>query len=468
MIPTNDPTPRQTSLRRRVVILVVAAVLAAAAGVGGAAWAFGGDASPPVEPATPPSLELLEETTAPAVEADPVGSDAEQAAWAAEQITADLEAMNAAFAAGDREVWIEGLAAGEALSLSADASELEGQVGLIFDNMVVLFAANLEWVLLDESPDPSTVKEHSYEARIGLRYCLAPTDPETCVRSEVDYLTAWDLQPEAPDLDLGLSRLTVNGNTAYRPQPWEVTPLRVAVRDRILVAATGSSGHDPLAYIETVQAAAQAADAFADEPVGSYPLFLTSDDEFSEWYGGPADPEALGYAAYTYADTTAADTIAGLHLVLAADGTDPAAAAQTITHEAVHVATLQGASITSASSTETWWLLEGVAEYGAAGDDMPADRVSDTDAFTADGGCADGMITAPGAGSTALEYSGSYGCAYLGVRALVDEYGLEAFLGFFDAAHAQQHDLDEAAQGAFGVDYATVTEDVAAAIAAAV
>jgi hypothetical protein len=67
-----------------------------------------------------------------------------------------------------------------------------------------------------------------------------------------------------------------------------------------------------------------------------------------------------------------------------------------------------------------------------------------------------------------VEHSGSYGCAYLGVRALVAEYGVDNFLAFFAAVHNRGEDLEEAAQTYLGVSYDAVLGEVDAAIATAV
>lgn len=464
MIPPNEHTQHQSPDRRRPVVFVAITVVLAAAGIIVGAWALAGEEPPPPEPAEPPSLAPLDPET-PAVTPDPAGSDAEQAAWATEQINADLAALTEAYAADDRDTYMGLLVPGANSSLGQADGEFEAQMGLYFDNMKVM-SATTEWVLLRE-PEESTVVDLRYEARVGLRFCLAPTDPESCLQSETDYIASWDLDPEVTSPDLGISSLMALESTPYRPQPWEVAPLKVAVRDGVLIGATADAPYDPLEYVEAAQAAAQNAETFAAAPIGTYPIFLASDEQLNSWYGGYDMGASLGYAAYTLTDTIAADTIASLHIVLAADRTAAADSGDLLEHEAVHVATLPGASIASGGSEETWWLMEGIAEYGAMGDQLADYRTADTAALVDAGGCS-GDFTAPTASASAAEISGAYGCAYLAVKHLVDTYGLEAFQSFFGNAHNKQGDLDEAAQAAFGVSYAEVTEGAAAAIAAAV
>lgn len=465
MIPTNDPTPVQRSPRRRIV-LIIAAAAAAVVLVGGVIWTLTTEAPPPPEePPEFPSLELLEESTAPAIEGDPAGTDAEQAAWATEQINADLAALTAAYAADDRDTYMGLLVPGANSSLGAEDGALERDMGLYYDNMRVM-QATTEWVLLRD-PEESTVVDLRYEAKIGLQFCLAPTDPENCLRSETDYIASWDLDPEAAEQDLGISSMMRLDSTPYRPQPWEVSPLQVAVREGVLVAATTDAPYDPLEYVAAAQAAAAAAEPFAASPVGTYPVFLASDDQFGYWYGSYDHGEALGYAAYTMADTVEANTIGPLHLVVAADRLEADGAEDIFTHESGHVATLQGATISSAGDDTTWYLMEGIAEYVAMGDTLADYRTGDTAALVADGGCTGDFTDLP-ASAAGSAISGAYGCSYLAVRYLIGEYGQDAFLAFFEQAHNRQEDLDEAAQEAFGVDYATVTEGAAAAIAAAV
>ncbi|WP_158299953.1 hypothetical protein [Glycomyces paridis] len=379
-------------------------------------------------------------------DADPPGaadatSGSEEAADAG-PLAEPLAELAQAFADGDRDAWTAGFGADEA-----------ERAGRYFDNLTALDADPLELRVEGEVTESGTGTRKSYGATIVMSFCLHAADPASCTPTEVDYSVTWEREGES----LVLSHF-MDLEEIYRPHAWEVADLSVALGDRAVVAVDADAGVDPADYLDAAEEAAANADAYAlIEPIDSYLIVLADDDQFDTWYGGYVNDVSLGSAVSTAAD---ADTAGPIHVMMPFERLDDESFAHTARHELGHAATLQGAPLRNELDESTWWMVEGVAEYIANGDTMPADRVADTAALVDSGGCADG-IEPMGEGDSASTSSGKYGCSYLAVRYAVDEYGLEAFMDWFAAA-VHEGAGTTAASEALGEDHEAVMEAIGA------
>lgn len=332
-------------------------------------------------------------------------------------LTAELERLANAFAEGDREAW---------MALFNEQSADRG--GRYFDNLTALQAAAVELRTIREVTESGTGTSAGYSAEIGLSFCLNPPDAADCTRTEVSYQTMWVRTGDGMMLDR-----IMDPSGHYRPHAWEEVELTSAVGDRTIVAVDADTGIDPAAYLDAAESAAETADEFALlASVDSYLVVLATDDQLNTWYGGYDHGVSLGYAASTTTDAEENEVAGPVHVVIPYDRHDTASMERTLRHELGHAVTLQGADMREAGNEEGWWAMEGIAEYIASGDTMPANRVSDTASLAADGGCANG-IEPLSASDSATVGSGKYGCAYLGVRYLIGEYGIEAFMDWFQA-----------------------------------
>ncbi len=366
-------------------------------------------------------------------------ADSETTAAPAEETVAapladELEQLENAFAEGDRDAWT---------ALFSERSVDRG--GRYFDNLTALQAAAVELRTIREVTESGT----GHSAEIGLSFCLNPPDAADCTRTEVSYQTGWVRGGDGLVLDH-----IMDSFGHYRPHAWEEVELTVAVGDRAIVAVDAETGVDPADYLDTAESAAAAADEFALlAPVDSYLVVLATDDQFNTWYGGYDHGISLGYAASTTTDAEKSEIAGPVHVVIPYDRHDTAGIGKTFRHELGHAATLQGSDLREAGNEEGWWAMEGIAEYIAVGDTIPADRVSDTASLAADGGCANG-IEPLSASDSATVGSGKYGCAYLGVRYLIEEYGIEAFMDWFQAVRHRGSTAAAASLEHFGTDHA--------------
>ncbi|WP_168801629.1 hypothetical protein [Glycomyces buryatensis] len=367
-------------------------------------------------------------------------------------LAAELLKLQTAFAEDDRDAWTA--------MFSGDAAD---RGALYFDNLQALEATSVKLRTIGEVTESGTGTRKSYSSQLGLSFCLNPADAENCTHSEVDYHVMWSRGDDGMAIDL----FQDVDSGFYRPQGWEEGELQVAVGDRVTVAASADAGIDPADYLDVAESAAQNADEYALlAPVDSYLVMLATDDEFNTWYGGYENEVALGNAPATVADVEASDVAGPVHVMVPFNRHDSSTMENTLRHELGHAATLQGADLRAAENEENWWMYEGIAEYIANGDQMPGHRTDQTKVLVAGGGCSDG-IEAQTAADSADTASGKYGCAYLGVRYMVDEYGIETFLNWFQAVHHQQGDTAAATEEFLGTDYESLKGEIASYISGA-
>ncbi len=95
-------------------------------------------------------------------------------------------------------------------------------------------------------------------------------------------------------------------STHYGPRPWEVSELRAAVGERVVVASSPRYASRLQATLAAAERAAAKADRFARwRPRPSrYVVYLAGPDEWSTWYGVKQPAWAAGYAMPITADHT--------------------------------------------------------------------------------------------------------------------------------------------------------------------
>ncbi|MFI9641751.1 hypothetical protein ACIG87_17080 [Micromonospora sp. NPDC051925] len=271
---------------------------------------------------------------------------------------------------------------------------------------------------------------------VTFRYCLVVPD---CRPDPVRVQTRWRGSDDAPVL------LAVEESRSERtgPRPWEVSELVAAVGPRTVVATTPAYRERLPGLLAGAEAAAEVADryAVAGPPPDRYRIFYAGRSEWLRWYGGGRPRWTAGYAV------TVGD---GRHeVVLNAAALTASGPDELLRHELTHAASLPPAGY---SGGQTWWLVEGLAEY-AATDNAPVDRYEGLDEvhrFVADGW--DGRLAglAPADDAPADRAGAAYGVGYLAVRHLADRYGEQRMLAFFRAVLHEGRTVSEASAQVFG------------------
>ncbi|WP_158630475.1 hypothetical protein [Glycomyces terrestris] len=301
-----------------------------------------------------------------------------------------------------------------------------------------------------------------YDISIALSYCFVePAD--TCKAADIVFDTRWRAD------DSGMRMIEVaNSEFGEGPHPWEVTDLVAAVGERTVTAVPASMEARLDEALEISEAAAENADQWAYwEKPDRYVIYIASDEEFDLWFGGMWDSEdVLGFALplngtidgerqpSTYA------TVMGVDRTGWGDGL-----VSVIRHELGHAVTLWAAP-SERYADDTWWMVEGVAEYIDHGDRTleEYDRLWDVRDYVATGGCATDILP-PDEDDDTLAGSGKYGCGFLGVHYMIDTYGVDAFAEFFGMTAREGTPAVDAAQTVYGKDYAALMEEITAFIA---
>ena len=154
------------------------------------------------------------------------------------------------------------------------------------------------------------------------------------------------------------------------------------------------------------------------------------------------------------------------HTVMGVDRTGwGAGLTSVIRHELGHAVTLWAAP-SERYADDTWWMVEGVAEYIDHGDKSLADydRMWDVRDYVAKGGCASDILP-PDQDDDTLAGSGKYGCGFLAVHYVIDTYGVEEFAEFFGSTAREGMPASEAAESVYGKSYAALMEEITAFIA---
>ncbi|MEU8049524.1 hypothetical protein [Micromonospora haikouensis] len=305
---------------------------------------------------------------------------------------------------------------------------------------------------------PTTVAGRPDEWRIVVRFQYCFVVPG-CRPSPVLVGTRWrDSGGQVRLVAMEESRSAETGT-----RPWEVSDLVVAVGPRTVVATTPALRGKLPGLLRQAEAAARTADAYAvaGPPPDRYRVFYAGKAEWLSWYGGGRPAWTGGYAV----------TVGGGHheVVLNADGLSAAGADDLLRHELTHAASLPERGY---PGRETWWLVEGLAEYAGVGG-TPVGRyegLAEVRELLAPGGGWTGRLDdlTPAEDASARRVGGSYGVGYLAVRHLVDRFGEQRVLAFFKAVVHDRRTAEEASGEAFGEPWAGLHDECVAYARAAV
>jgi hypothetical protein len=309
---------------------------------------------------------------------------------------------------------------------------------------------------------PEVTGEFAWHADIEATYCFGESD---CRPSTVVFGTEWRLV----EGQLMLTELAATTSRDGGPRPWESGDIVVATGARTIVVASRRLGHRLNETLEQAERGAAVADTFAgpDGPPSRYVIYLAHAPLFSsaEELAACADLPPTDWSTWF---GTKPCWAGGMFV----DGTDNEVIVNgaqrelqdTLTHELTHAATLGSYDVHRGA--DTWWLVEGIAEYAAmvgrpVGD---YDIIEETRGYVRRSwdGCGDdpdAVVCAPLIDSDDAEARARYGVAFLAVRRLGDTYGQPALLDFFDEVVLDGRSLDAAARSVFGQGWDDVKAD---------
>lgn len=290
---------------------------------------------------------------------------------------------------------------------------------------------------------PPEADGERWKATVEVRFCAGA---DGCGAAPIQVPTAWVVHPD------GAVLVEWGQSTRYGPRPWEVSELRAAVGARVVVAASPRYASRIRPTLEAAERAAAKADRYARwRPLPArYVVYLAGTDEWSTWYGVQQPSWAAGFAMPITAEHT--------EIVLNANRIDANEAFSTLTHEFAHVTSLAGVQ---RNYTDSWLLVEGLAEY-VANADRPAREypwVAGTRRYVHETWAGTAALAAPPESATVNDATGRYGVAYLAVRRLAERFGEDRMLAFFAAVARDGRPPVEAAPGALGVPWQDAAAD---------
>jgi hypothetical protein len=349
----------------------------------------------------------------------------------ADRVQAVLDAQAAALLAGNEAGF---LAAADPGADPAFLADLHRRFTVLRTLRVAGWAERLA---ADPEPVPGGLR-----ARVELRYCFVVAG---CAPVAVHADTTWTERGGVPRL----SSLHPSPGTDLGPRPWEVSDLRVAVGPRVIVAAPPKYADRLAPALAGAEQAAAVADRYArwGPPPGRYLVYLAGPDEWSRWYG-VAEPAWVAGYAMPVSDN---DTEIVLNAQKFGDVRDP------LQHEFAHAVTLAGVR---RSYAPRFWLVEGIAEYvRMVGRPLSAYRGLLATRRYLHSGLWPGTVAldAPALSASADEAIGRYGVAFLAMRCLVDRYGEDRMLSFFDAVVRRGDDPQSASPATLGAPFDEVT-----------
>ncbi|WP_156926025.1 hypothetical protein [Glycomyces arizonensis] len=301
-----------------------------------------------------------------------------------------------------------------------------------------------------------------YEVGVAVSYCFVEPAAE-CAPADVVFRTFWR------DGDEGMVMVEVeNSSGADGPHPWETDALVAAVGDRTVVAVPTAMEDRLPDALSIAEDAAKNADKWALwEVPDRYVIYISGDEEFEVWFGGMFETQdVLGFALPLPGTVDGERQPSTYATVMNVDRTGWGYdLTSVIRHELGHAATLWAAP-SERYTDETWWMVEGIAEYIDHGD-RPLDeyeRMWDVEDYVAQGGCEDEVLPPDGDDDT-LAGSGKYGCAFLGVDYMIDAYGQDAFAEWFGATVREGGSAADTAEAIFGKSYAALMDEITGYIA---
>jgi hypothetical protein len=280
----------------------------------------------------------------------------------------------------------------------------------------------------------------SWTMSVSVRYCFVVLQCAS-VRMKAD--TRWSITGET-------IWLTAFGtDTDYGPSPWEASDLRAAVGSRVVVATTARYTARLPATLSAAEQAARRADPYAKwvGPPARYVVYLAGPDEWTTWFGSEVSKWAIGYTTFLNRDVA--------NVVVNVSRVPAGRMLETLQHEFGHVVTLAGGRGDSG-----WWLVEGIAEYIRMIGNGSFDRGPDVRKFVRSGRWSGTVaLPDPPASASSADVSAYYGIAYLAVRRLVDRFGEEKMLSFFNRVAREDGSEKDAALSVLGVAWDDVNAD---------
>jgi hypothetical protein len=353
-------------------------------------------------------------------------------------IAAALDAQTAALLRGDL--------GGFLAPVAPDNATLRAALTRRFNVLRALRVA----VWSEAAGDPTGNADGVWKLPVQVTYCFVVPD---CAPLSMSIPTSWTESA-------GTTRLITFGDSAAAdlgPRPWEASDLRAAIGRRVLVASPARYAARLPALLAAAEKAAAVTDRFArwGTPPGRYVVYLAGPGEWGKWYGVAQQPWVAAFAMPL--------TDVATEVVLNVDHVDARDITDVLRHEFTHVVTLAGVD---RSYPHSWWLVEGIAEYvRVTGGPRPFDGLGDVRRLLHNGlWSGDVALDSPPANAIASDVNGRYGVAYLAVKRLADRFGEATMLDFFGAVVRDGEPLDKAARSAFGVPWATVSADCAAAV----
>jgi hypothetical protein len=406
-----------------------AALVAAFAVLVGAPAAIAADRLGATRDGTSGQVLRIDRAAAPAAPADSAQDAVAAAAAARAAIDAALGAQAAALARGDAAGFVA----------VAEAPLREGMKQR-YDALRALRAVGYTALTVGEV----TVDGPTWRATVEIGFCAGAPG---CAAAPVRVPTLWVV-------GAGGALLVESGRSSpYGPRPWEVSDLRVAVGERVVVAAPPRYAGRLAATLGAAERAAASADRYARwRPKPSrYVVYLAGPPEWSTWYGVKQPAWAAGFAMPINPEHT--------EIVLNATRIDAAETLNTLTHEFTHVTSLAGVQ---RNYTDSWLLVEGLAEYVTHAQ-RPVSAypwLAGTRRYVRSGqwpGTAN--LAAPPESATVGDATGRYGVAYIAVRRLVERFGEARVIDFFAAVARDGRPPTAAAPETLGVPWIAAAAD---------
>lgn len=381
----------------------------------------------------------------------PNASEAEILAYLKEQAQLVLDAQSESLINGSLEGW-----------LAAYDPTLHDAMTGRFDSLTSMQVSRFDYQIASGPIEDASGAVPLYDISVALSYCFVePAD--TCKAADIVFDSRWRAGED------GMVMVEVsNSEYGEGPHPWEVTDLVAAVGERTVTAVPLEMADRLDDALEIAEAAAVNADEWAYwEKPDRYVIYIASDDEFETWFGGFWDSEdVLGFALPLNGTVDGRRQPSTYATVMGVDRTGWGyGLTSVIRHELGHAVTLWAAP-SERYADDTWWMVEGVAEYIDNGD-RPVDeydRALDVRDYVEQGGCATDILP-PDADDDTLAGSGKYGCGFLGVHYLIDTYGVDKFAEFFGATAREGEPAVDKAQEVYGKSYADLMQEITAFIA---
>ncbi|MFF5234122.1 basic secretory protein-like protein [Dactylosporangium sp. NPDC000521] len=335
---------------------------------------------------------------------------------------------------------LNGDAPGFVAAVDPSATALRDELTRRFNSLRQLQVKLWEPSVLDKV---EVAGDNTADVIVYVRYCYVVT---TCDPMNLETKTKWNVTAA------GVKLLEFGTAEDLGPRPFERSELRVAVGKRVIMATTPKYASRLNTMLNAAEKAAELSDRYSKwaAPPSRYVVYLAGPEEWSTWYGLKQESWVAGFALPLTADAT--------EIVLNANRVDVKETLDVLRHEFTHVVTL---SKVSRAYDQTWWLVEGIAEYvrvqglGGRFDDVASVRK-----YVQSGRWQNEIaMDDPPEGATSADVSGRYGVAYMAVNRMVERFGEAKMLEFFDLTARQGVALQDAATRVYGVSWDDVATD---------